>query len=99
MPPAARATLMTKCIDCHSNQTHAPIYGHLAPVSWLMEQTLTALVDAFEMITVHMCSKNIQPLAGLPLIIQPLSPKYKEAWRVRFAYGMYYQDGEFVPCG
>jgi hypothetical protein len=71
----------------------------LCPVSWLMEQTLTALVDAFEMITVHMCSKNIQPLAGLPLIIQPLSPKYKEAWRVRFAYGMYYQDGEFVPCG
>jgi cytochrome c len=49
MPPAARATLMTKCIDCHSNQTHAPIYGHLAPVSWLMERDIVRARNAMNL--------------------------------------------------
>jgi cytochrome c len=40
MPPAVRAILQQKCADCHSNQTRAPFYGHLAPASWLMERDI-----------------------------------------------------------
>lgn len=36
----ARAILAEKCADCHSNQSHAPVYGRLAPVSWLMERDI-----------------------------------------------------------
>ena len=38
IPPNIRETLMTKCADCHSTQTKAPLYSLLAPFSWLMER-------------------------------------------------------------
>ena len=34
------AILTEKCADCHSNQPHVPVYGHLAPASWLMERDI-----------------------------------------------------------
>lgn len=40
VPPQVRAILVEKCADCHSNQTRAPFYGHLAPASWLMERDI-----------------------------------------------------------
>jgi cytochrome c len=40
MPFEVRAILVEKCADCHSNQTHAPFYGHFAPASWLMERDI-----------------------------------------------------------
>ena len=33
------------------------------------------------------------------MTIAPLAENYRKAWHVQFAYGMYYQDGQFVPCG
>ena len=38
VPPPVRDLLASKCADCHSTQTRAPIYGHFAPISWLMER-------------------------------------------------------------
>jgi cytochrome c len=38
MPAEVRAILVEKCADCHSARTHAPFYGHFAPVSWLLER-------------------------------------------------------------
>jgi cytochrome c len=38
--PEVRAILASKCADCHSMQTRAPIYGRLAPFSWLMERDI-----------------------------------------------------------
>jgi len=69
------------------------------PISWFMEQTTKALLDSFEMIVVHACAKHIQPFAGMPMSIGVLSEDYQKAWHVRFAYGMYYQEGQFAPCG
>jgi cytochrome c len=40
LPPDVRATLTQKCADCHSIKSKAPIYGRLAPVSWLMERDI-----------------------------------------------------------
>lgn len=40
VPAAVRAILVEKCADCHSTQTRAPIYGRLAPASWLMERDI-----------------------------------------------------------
>jgi len=40
VPPEARAILIAKCADCHSAQAHAPIYGRLAPASWLVERDI-----------------------------------------------------------
>ena len=40
LPPDVRATLTEKCADCHSIESKAPIYGRLAPVSWLMERDI-----------------------------------------------------------
>ena len=42
---------------------------------------------------------GIQAFAGMPMTIAPLSETYAKAWRVRFAYGCYYTDGQFAPCG
>ena len=38
LPASARAVLLTKCADCHSDGTHWPIYARLAPGSWLIER-------------------------------------------------------------
>lgn len=40
VPSDVRAILFTKCADCHSAQTRAPIYGRLAPISWLLESDI-----------------------------------------------------------
>jgi hypothetical protein len=69
------------------------------PISWFMQETVKALLDSFEMIIVHACSKNMQAFAGMPMTIAPLAENYRQAWHVRFAYGMYCQDGKFAPCG
>jgi cytochrome c len=40
MPTNAKAVLMTKCADCHSNETRWPVYARLAPGSWLIERDI-----------------------------------------------------------
>jgi hypothetical protein len=67
------------------------------PVLWFMENTRKALLNAFEMIIAHLCSKHVQPFAGMPIVVAPLPDHYRAAWHVRFAYGMYYADGQFAP--
>jgi cytochrome c len=37
MPAEAKAVLVAKCADCHSNETRWPVYARIAPGSWLME--------------------------------------------------------------
>jgi cytochrome c len=49
MPPNVRDTLMTKCADCHSTQTRAPLYAHFAPFSWLMERDVVKAREAMNL--------------------------------------------------
>jgi cytochrome c len=37
VPAIVRNVLLTKCADCHSSNTHWPLYSRMAPASWLME--------------------------------------------------------------
>ena len=36
--PGTRALAVRACFDCHSNETRWPLYSHVAPVSWLVQQ-------------------------------------------------------------
>ena len=69
------------------------------PISWFMEETKKALLNSFEMIVVHLCSKHLQPFAGMPIAVALLPENYRTTWHVRSGYGMYYQDGQFAPIG
>jgi len=40
MPANARAVLVAKCADCHSNETKWPLYAQIAPGSWLIERDI-----------------------------------------------------------
>jgi cytochrome c len=40
MPANARAVLVAKCADCHSNETKWPVYARIAPGSWLIERDI-----------------------------------------------------------
>ncbi len=42
VPEDVRRVFEAKCADCHSNQTHWPVYSRLAPASWLMEHDVYA---------------------------------------------------------
>ena len=64
-----------------------------------MSQVERQLADTFEMLSVHMSSKCMKPFAGIPMQIGPLPEDMQNAWHVRFAYGMYEQNGRFIPCG
>lgn len=68
-------------------------------ISDFMAESTKVLLDSFEMITLHMCAKHVEPFAGMPMTIAPLDDNYRQAWHVRFAYGSYNADGRFVPCG
>ena len=37
-PPEITAMLRSACYDCHSYETRWPWYGHVAPVSWWLDQ-------------------------------------------------------------
>jgi hypothetical protein len=37
IPELVRKNLANSCFDCHSNNTHYPFYGRIAPVSWLLD--------------------------------------------------------------
>ena len=41
MPADAKQVLVTKCADCHSNETRWPVYARMAPGSWLIERDIT----------------------------------------------------------
>jgi cytochrome c len=49
IPSNVRQTLMTKCADCHSAQTRAPLYGRMAPFSWLMEHDILEAREAMNL--------------------------------------------------
>jgi hypothetical protein len=68
-------------------------------ISSFMSEVVKHLLDTFEMLSAHMSSKNMKPFAGLPMEIGMVPEDVKNAWYVRFAYGMYDQTGRFVPCG
>jgi cytochrome c len=40
LPADAKSVLVTKCADCHSNETRWPAYARLAPASWLIERDI-----------------------------------------------------------
>lgn len=40
LPNDARAVLINKCADCHSNETRWPIYSRIAPGAWLIERDI-----------------------------------------------------------
>lgn len=44
-PPAVKEVLRTGCYDCHSNETHWPWYGYVAPVSWLVANDIQEARD------------------------------------------------------
>ena len=49
IPSNVRETLLTKCADCHSAQTRAPLYGRMAPFSWLMERDILEAREAMNL--------------------------------------------------
>jgi hypothetical protein len=42
VPPAVAAIVKRSCSDCHSNATHWPWYGKVAPVSWMLAKDVSA---------------------------------------------------------
>jgi cytochrome c len=49
VPDTVRAVLENKCADCHSNQPRVPLYGRLAPASWLMERDILKAREAMNL--------------------------------------------------
>jgi hypothetical protein len=37
IPPSVAGVLAHACVNCHSEKTQWPLYSHVAPVSWLVE--------------------------------------------------------------
>ena len=67
-------------------------------IAEFMTGATRSLLDTFEMITVHMCGKNMQTFAGMPMKIAPVNDEIRATWHTRFAYGACY-NGKFAPCG
>jgi hypothetical protein len=80
--PQVRAILDRSCQDCHSDRTHVPWYGHVAPVSWIVSKhvsegremlNLSALTNQPEsessrMLMCDAVSAGTMPLASYTMI-------------------------------
>ena len=51
LPAGVRAVLMNKCADCHGRGLRPPLYGHLAPASWIMERDVICARAAFDVMS------------------------------------------------
>ena len=40
LPAEAKTVLVNRCADCHSSETHWPVYARVAPGSWLIERDI-----------------------------------------------------------
>ena len=60
MPMDAKVVLVTKCADCHSNETRWPVYARVAPGSWLIERDIVE-VGLFA----HFANRRIDRLLAL----------------------------------
>jgi cytochrome c len=49
VPEDVRQVLEKKCGDCHSANTHYPVYTRLAPLSWMIERDVHEGRSAFDM--------------------------------------------------
>ena len=49
MPAEAKAVLVAKCADCHSNETRWPVYARVAPGSWLIERDIVKAREAMNL--------------------------------------------------
>ncbi|HKO14202.1 MAG TPA: heme-binding domain-containing protein [Acidobacteriaceae bacterium] len=49
IPPEVRVIISEKCADCHSSPAHLPLYGHLAPASWLIERDVVRARAAMDL--------------------------------------------------
>jgi cytochrome c len=49
VPEDVRRVLEKKCADCHSANTHYPVYTRMAPVSWMIERDVHEGRRAFDM--------------------------------------------------
>jgi len=68
-------------------------------ISYFMPEATEMLLQAFEFTVAYLCSKNLQPLARMPIYVGHIAEDRRQNKHVRFAYGMYYQDQGFVPIG
>lgn len=68
-------------------------------ISSFMEQVRACLLDTFELLVAHMSAKHMKPFGGMPMSLGLVPDNLQATWHVRFAYGMYDQDGHFIPCG
>lgn len=41
VPERVRTALEAKCGDCHSQNTHYPLYSHLAPLTWMIDRDVS----------------------------------------------------------
>ncbi len=68
-------------------------------ISHFMAEATEMLLQTFELTLTHLCSKHVQPFAGMPIQVGIAAEDRRQNKHVRFAYGMYYQDHGFVPIG
>jgi cytochrome c len=73
VPPAVRGILSEKCADCHSAETRAPLYGRLAPVSWLMERDIVHAREAMNLSLWETYSAEQQEALAAEIVIQTTS--------------------------
>ncbi len=82
VPPAVRARLIAKCAACHTTQTHAPLYGRFAPMSWLMERDIVKGRSAFNLSSWDTYPAERQQLLAAKIVQQTSShemplPQYR----------------------
>ena len=93
--PLPNGTIAFPTIEIDFRQS----FQERCPISSFLEEVTKAMLFYFQMIIVHLCSKNVRPFAGMPMTVAALPAEIQEAWHVQFAYGAYDQSGQFIPCG
>lgn len=68
MPANARAVLVAKCADCHSNETRWPMYARIAPGSWLIERDIVRAREAMNLSRWERLSNDTQEVLKAKIV-------------------------------
>ncbi len=62
-------------------------------------KVIESMINVFEHLIAFLCSKQVQPFAGLPVEVGLIPEDRRLNKHVRYCYGTYFFNGEFMPIG
>jgi len=93
VPQEVHTLLISKCYDCHSNNTNYPWYAHIQPVGWFLNGHV---VEGKEHL--NFSAFNTYNAEKAAHKLEEVGEAFTEGWMPLDSYTMIHQDAKVTPA-